>query len=103
MSDGLLSQCFLAFESRAAKAHHFLADAFLDNLIQPDEGAAANEEDFLSVDLNVFLVRVFTPALWRNVAGATLENLQKGLLNAFTGDIAGNAHVIGFAPNLVDL
>src|SRR5437867_3208347 len=103
MADGLFSQCFLDFESWTSKSHHFLADAFLNNLIQPDESAAANEEDFLGVDLNVFLVRVFAPALWRNVAGATLENLQKGLLNAFTGDIAGNAHVIGFAPNLVDL
>src|SRR5207249_5979810 len=103
MSDGLLPQCFLDFESRATKAHHFLADTFLNNLIQPDEGAAANEEDFFSVDLDVFLVRVLAPALWRNVAGAALQNLQKCLLNAFARDIAGNAHVIGFAPDLVDL
>ena len=72
MANGLLSQCFLDFESRAAKAQHFLADAFLNNLIQPDEGAAANEKDFLSVDLNVFLMWVFASALWRNVARAAL-------------------------------
>ena len=100
--DGLLPQRFLHFKRRAAKAHHFLANAFLHNFIQPDKGAATNEENLLRVDLDVFLVRMFPATLRRNIAGAAFENFQKRLLNAFAGNVARDAYVVGLATDLVD-
>ena len=80
-----------------------MTDPFLNNFFEPDEGAAANKEDLLRVNLNVFLVRVFTAALRRNVARAAFQNLQKSLLNAFARDITRYAHIISLATDLVDL
>ena len=40
--------------------------------------------------------------LRRNIAGCSLEDFQKGLLNSLTRDIAGNGDVVGLAPYLVD-
>ncbi len=74
MPDGFLSQRFLHFERRTPEAHHFLANSFLDDLIETDKGAAANKENFLGVDLDVFLVRMFAAALRRNIAGAAFED-----------------------------
>ena len=101
--DGFLSQRLLHFERRAAKTHHFLADAFLDDLIEADERAAANEQNFLSIDLDIFLVRMFPAALGRNIAGAAFEDFQKRLLNAFARNVARDRDVVGLAGDLVNL
>ncbi len=103
MADGLLSQCFLHFERRAAKAHHFLADAFLNDFVESDECATANEKNFLGIDLDIFLMRMFAAALRWNVAHAAFQNFQERLLHSFAGNIACDAHVIGLAADLVDL
>ena len=102
MSDSLLSQCFFHFERRAAKAHYFLADALLNDLIQPNKCPATNEENLLSVDLDVFLVRMFAAALGRDIARAALQNFQKRLLHSFAGHVTSDTHVIGLASNLID-
>src|SRR5437762_2143677 len=103
MADGFLSQLLLDFESWAAKAHHFLANTFLNNFVESDECAAANEKNFLGIDLDIFLVWMLAAALRRNIAHAAFQNFQKRLLNSFAGDIACNAHVVSLATDLIDL
>src|ERR1041385_1694481 len=101
--DGLFSQRLLHFEGRTSKTHHFLTNAFLDDLIEADKSAAANKEDFLRIDLDVFLVRMFPAALGRNIAGAAFEDFEKCLLNAFARDVARDRDVVGLTPDFVDL
>ena len=52
-----------------AEAERVLPDAPLDDLVEPDEGAAADEEDVGRVDLQEILLRVLAAALraarWR--------------------------------------
>ena len=73
-----------------------------DHVLQADERAADDEENFLGVDLDVFLLRVLAATLWRNVAHGAFENLEQRLLHAFAGDIAGDRDVLGLAADLVD-
>ena len=80
-----------------------MADALLNDFVESDECAAADEKNFLGVDLDIFLVRMFTAALRWNVTHAALQNFQKRLLHPFTGNIARDAHVICLAADLVDL
>src|SRR5205807_3898823 len=82
--------------------HHFLADPLLNNLVESDKRATTNEQNFLGVDLYVFLVRMFAAALRRNIAGAAFENLQERLLHAFAGNISRDRDVVGLAADLVD-
>ena len=46
---------------------------------------------------------VLAPALRRHRGGGPLEDLQKRLLDAFAGDVAGDRGVVGLARDLVDL
>ena len=71
-------------------------------LSEPNKSAAADEENLLGVDLDVFLVRMLAAALRRNVARRALEDLQQRLLHAFAGDIARDGDVVCLAPDLVD-
>src|SRR4029077_8662508 len=103
MADSFLSQRVLDFECRATEPHHFLADAFLNNFIEADESAAANEKNFLGINLDIFLMWMLASTLWWNIACAALQNLQQSLLHSFAGDIASNAHVVSFPADLVDL
>ena len=103
MSDRFLSQCFLHFECRTPEAHYFLADSFLDNFIETDKGAAANKQNFLCINLDVFLVRMFTAALRRNIARAAFEDFQKRLLNSLAGNVAGDGNVVSLTTDLIDL
>ncbi len=80
-----------------------MADAFLDNLVEPDERTAADKQNLLGVDLNVFLVRMFAAALRRDVASAAFKDFQERLLDAFAGNVSRDAYVVRFAANLVDL
>src|SRR5574339_368813 len=50
-----------------------------DLLVEPDERAAADEEDVGRVDLEELLVRVFAPALGRHVGHRALQDLQQRL------------------------
>ena len=103
MADRLLSQRLLNFERGAPKSHHFLPDAFLNDFIEADERAAANEKNLLGINLNVLLMRMLASALWRNIARAAFQDFQQSLLHAFARDITRNAYVVSFAADLVDL
>ena len=73
MPNRLFSQRLLDFQCGTAEAHHFLADAFLNDFIETDECAAANEQNLLGINLDVFLMRMFASTLWRNIAGAAFQ------------------------------
>ena len=45
---------------------------------------------------------MLAPALRRHVRYRALENLQQGLLHAFTGDVPGNRWVLVLAPDFID-
>src|SRR5262249_22423432 len=85
------------------EAQRLLADAALDLLVEPDEGAAADEEDVAGVDLEEFLMRVLAAALGRHVRDRALENLEQRLLHALARDVARDRRVLVLAADLVDL
>src|SRR5262249_24237096 len=80
-----------------------LADAAFDLLVEPDEGAAADEQDVAGVDLEEFLVRMLAAALRRHVRDGAFENLQQRLLDTFARHVAGDRRVLVLAADLVDL
>ena len=69
----------------------------------PGEGAAADEQYVGGVNLEEFLLRMLPAALrWDRGHGA-FHDFQQGLLDAFTGNIAGDRGVVGFSRYFVDL
>ena len=85
------------------EAHARASHPALDDLVEADEGAAADEEDVGGVDLDELLVGVLAAALGRHVGHRALEDLEQGLLHALAGDVAGDGRVLGLAGDLVDL
>jgi hypothetical protein len=85
------------------KAHRRPTKATLDNFVEPNESAPANEKNLLGIDLDVLLVRMFAPALRRHVADGALEDFQEGLLHPLTGNVACNANILRLASDLIDL
>src|SRR3954467_11110762 len=77
--------------------------ALLDDVLQPAERAAADEEDVGGVYLQELLLRVLPPALGRNVGDGPLDDLQESLLHALAGDVARDRRVLALARDLVDL
>ena len=67
------------------------------------QGAAADEEDVLGVHMDELLLRVLAAALGRDVHHTAFQQLQQGLLHAFTGHVAGDGGVVALAGNLVYL
>ncbi len=49
------------------------------------------------------MVRVLAPTRGRDRGHRALQNLQKGLLNPFSADIAGYGWILRFARDLIDL
>ena len=92
----------LALDLRA-EAHALLADAPLDDLLQPGEGATADEQDVRGVDGQELLVRMLAPALRRHAGRGALEDLQQCLLHALARHVPGDRGVVGLAGDLVDL
>ena len=87
----------------AAEADLLPAGAGLDDLLQPVERAAADEQDVLGVDLDVFLLRMLPAALRRHRGDRALEDLEQRLLHALARHVAGDARVLRLARDLVDL
>src|SRR5512133_1482222 len=59
-----------------AKPDPRLAQPALDNLVEADERTTADEQDVRSVHLQEVLLRVFTPALGRNVCDGSFDNFE---------------------------
>src|SRR5687767_5182722 len=89
--------------ARAGEADLLPAGAGLDDLLEPVERAAADEQDVLRVDLDVFLLRVLAAALRRHRRDGPLEDLEERLLHAFARHVARDARVLALPRDLVDL
>ncbi|OIQ70245.1 hypothetical protein GALL_481440 [mine drainage metagenome] len=74
-----------------------------NDLLEPRECAAANEQDIGGVDLQELLLRMLAAALRRHRGHRALHDLQQGLLHALARDVAGDRRVVGLAADLVDL
>ena len=65
------------------EAHDSMAEPALNDIFQPHECAAANEQNACGVDAYIFLLRMLAAPLGRNVADRAFKNLEEGLLDAF--------------------
>ena len=74
----------------------------LDDFVEPDERAAANEKDVAGVDLQEVLLRMLASAFGRHVGHRALDDLQQRLLDAFATDVAGDGWVVALARHFVD-
>src|SRR5215468_6917848 len=100
----------LADGLRVVQAPHLRAetDAGLfrpapDDLLEPVERTAADEQNVRRIDLDEVLVRVLAAALWRYRRDRPLDELQQRLLHALAGDVARDRRVVALARDLVDL
>ena len=85
------------------EADALLARAVGHDLVQADEGAAADEQDVGGVDLDELLLRVLATTLGRDAGDGALEDLEQRLLDALARDVTGDREVLGLAGDLVDL
>ena len=86
-----------------AEADRVLADPLADDLLEPGERAAADEEHVGGVDREKLLVRVLAATLRRDRGDRPLEDLQQRLLHPSPGDVARDRRVVRLARDLVDL
>ena len=73
-----------------------------DDLLEPREGAAADEQDVGGVDLQELLLRMLAAALRRDRGHRAFHDLQQRLLHALARDVAGDRGIVGLAADLVD-
>ena len=81
----------------------FGAKAAVNDLIETKESSSADEEDVLGIDLDVFLLRMLASTLRWNTAGRPLQDLEKGLLDPFSGNIPGDRGAVRLTADLVNL
>ncbi len=92
-----------ALRDLGPEADALAADAALDDLVEPGEGPAADEQDVGGVDLDELLVGVLAPALGRHRRRGALQDLEQRLLDALARDVPGDRRVLALAGDLVDL
>src|SRR5271165_3785735 len=85
------------------ESKNLVAQTPADNFFETDKGAAADKENFFRIDLDILLVRMFTPSLGRNVTAAAFQDFEERLLDAFARHISSDADVIRLSPDFVDL
>jgi hypothetical protein len=86
-----------------AEPHALHADAAPDDVVEPDERAAADEEDVRGVDLEELLLRVLAAALRRHAGGGPFDDLEESLLDPLARDVTRDRGVVPLARDLVDL
>src|SRR5580700_7231022 len=99
----LLAGCERLLGRSEADALAMAAEPPVDDLVEPLEGAATDEQNIGGIDLDEILVRVLAAALRRHARDRALDDFQKRLLHALTGDVAGDRGVVALAGDLVDL
>ena len=67
------------------------------------EGSAADKQDVLGVYMNILLVGVLAPALWRDIHHRAFKQLKQSLLNALAAHVACYGRIVALARNLVYL
>ena len=77
--------------------------ALVDDLVEVDERAAAQEEDVGGVDLVALLVGVLSAALRRHGRHRPFDDLEERLLDALAADVAGDGDILALARDLVYL
>src|SRR5437016_14043503 len=77
------------------ETERLVTQAPLDNLLQPDKCAAANEKNACGVNREELLVRMLAPALRRNVGDRSFQNLQKRLLHTFARNVRSEERRVG--------
>ena len=87
----------------APEADGLAADPSGDDVVEPDEGPAADEQDVGRVHLDVLLLGVLAAPLGRDVGHGPFEHLQERLLDPLAGDVAGDRDVVIRLADLVDL
>ena len=83
--------------------HRVLVDPPGDDLVEPFERPAADEQDVARVDVDQALLGVFPPAFRRNAGDGSFQDLQQGLLHAFARHVARDRRAFALARDLVDL
>ncbi len=73
-----------------------------DDLLEPREGAAADEKYVGGIHLQEFLLRMLAAALRRHGGDRAFHDLQQRLLHALARHVAGDRGIVGFAADLVD-
>src|SRR5690606_5948807 len=96
--------------ARLFLAPHFRneADAALlravqNDLLEPRERTAADEQDVRGIDLQKLLLRMLAAALRRHGGDRSLDQLEQRLLHAFARDVARDRRVVALTRDLVDL
>ncbi len=85
------------------KPDRFPVYTLLDDLVDPFKSASADKQNVRGINLNQFLMRMFSSALRRYVGNRSFYNLQKGLLYALAGHIPRYRRVLGLPGNLINL
>ena len=85
------------------KSDGFTVQPCLYDLIQSLKCASADKQDIGRVDLDQFLMRMFSSALRRYRSNRSLDDLQKCLLHALAGNISCDRRILGFSRDLIDL
>ena len=75
---------------------------FTHDVFQADKGTGADKENVICINRNEFLIGVLATALRGYIANRALNDFQQGLLNTFTGNVAGNGNIFTFLSLLVD-
>ncbi|SWO16953.1 Uncharacterised protein [Klebsiella pneumoniae] len=65
-----------------------------NHFIQTGKRTATDKQDLRGINLQEFLLRMFTPTLRRNSSYRTFDQFQQCLLYAFTGNVSGNGRVV---------
>ncbi len=92
---------FLLCIFTAAEPERFLAHSAGNDLLQPHERSAADEQNVRRIYRSELLVWTLASSLWRNIRDRTFQNLQERLLDALARNIAGNRGILVLAPDLV--
>ena len=85
------------------EADGLAADAVGDEVLDAVEGAPADEEDVRGVHRDVRLLGMLAAALRRHVGDGAFEHFEQGLLDAFSGDVAGDGDVHEGLADFVNL
>src|ERR1700680_1872273 len=83
--------------------HRLARDPAPDHVLEPHEGAAADEQDIARIALQELLLRMLAPALGRHARHRALDDLEQRLLDALARDIARDRGVVALARYFVDL